>query len=80
MEKYSNYPKIGDELKCIKSGTFHGWFSVTKGKTYTVVDNLDMINGYLHVKADERGALYVRLEPEILRENFGVILQVKNHG
>jgi hypothetical protein len=75
--KYQNYPKVGDKLTCIKSKTYHKWFSVTKGKTYKVVDNIDMLNGYFHVKADERGAMYVRLEPEILAEAFGVNLQVK---
>jgi hypothetical protein len=79
--KYKNYPKVGDVLTCIRSGStmkFAGYgqgANVTKGKKYTVVDNLDMINGQLHVRSDEP-CYHTLLSPEILEEFFGYKLQV----
>jgi len=80
--KYKNYPKVGDVLTCIRSGStmkFAGFgqgANVTKDKKYTVVDNLDMINGQLHVQSDEP-CYHTLLSPEILKEFFGYKLQVK---
>ena len=31
------YPKVGDKLICIKSETFRKWYSITAGRSYTVI-------------------------------------------
>jgi len=75
--KRLGYPQVGTKITAIKSGKPEPKFdlgSLTKGKTYLVVDNLDLLNGYFHVPSDCKIA-FVRLTPRILREYFGITLK-----
>jgi len=68
------YPKVGDKIIAIKSGnTWHNELHLTKGKTYEVIDNIDLIDGYLHVASDDYGC--VVLSPQILQKFFGIHLK-----
>jgi len=82
----NGYPKVGDKITAIKSGdtmiqtSENGHtreeFHVTKNKTYEVIDNLDCLDGYLHVQADDYGC--VRLTLQILEEFFGIEIKEPN--
>jgi len=75
--KILGYPQVGIKLKAIKSGIpdkNNPEGRVTKGKEYTVIDNLDLISGYFHIESDNYGC--VVLTSEILKEYFGIELQI----
>lgn len=79
--KAKGYPQVGDKITAIKSGYVYtetnefGYTlkegKITKGKVYTVIDNLDLSEGYFHIIPDIEG-VYIRLTLEVLKEWFGI--------